>query len=335
MRHKLRLILLAGVMVPSQGIVLDTMAEQNIIDASATMTLKEQGGNIAGLVDIGGGRKMYLECQGNGLPTVVLVSGRTDRGAIWKTSADPAKPAPDVFSEVAKFTRVCAYDRPGTVTITAHNTVEPGRSSPVPQPTTPKDGVADLHALLTKANVPGPYVLVGHSYGGLIARLYASTYPQEVCGLVLIDALTEQLYDALTPVQQQLWIRLNSHYSKELDSYTIQEKTNFAPGFEQLRSAPAFQPIPAIVLTSDQPYDFQSLIAKGILPSDTPIDFGPVVFQAHLKAQEHLARLLHAKHMTRTHAGHYIQNEQPQLVIDAIRQVVSTAREKGNVLGSG
>ncbi len=72
-------------------------------------------------------------------------------------------------------------------------------------------------------------------------------------------------------------------------------------------------------------YDFRSLVAKGI--PDTPLDFGPIVFQAHLKAQECLAQNLQAKHITQTHAGHYIQTEQPQLVIDAIREVIEKVRK--------
>jgi pimeloyl-ACP methyl ester carboxylesterase len=101
-----------------------------------------------------------------------------------------------VVFEVAKFTRVCAYDRSGTPV-----GEKPSRSDPVPQPTTAGDAVADLHALLTAAGEVGPFVLVGHSYGGLVARLYASIYPEEVCGLVLVDALGEGLRDAETPEQ--------------------------------------------------------------------------------------------------------------------------------------
>jgi pimeloyl-ACP methyl ester carboxylesterase len=146
MKQKLGLILLAGVMTFLNGFVPA----------------------CAGLVDIGGGRKIYLECQGTGSPTVILVSGRSDRSDIWHTLADTAKPGLAVYPAVAKFTRVCAYDRPGTVTI-AGNAIEPSRSTSVPQPITPKNAVADLHALLMAAKVPGPYVLVGHSYGGLIS----------------------------------------------------------------------------------------------------------------------------------------------------------------------
>ena len=82
---------------------------------------------------------------------------------------DAEKTAPTVFAEVAKFARVCAYDRPGTPV-----GEKPSRSDPVREPTTAEDAVADLHALLSAANEAGPYVLVGHSYGGLIVRLRAS-----------------------------------------------------------------------------------------------------------------------------------------------------------------
>ncbi len=277
------------------------------------------------LVDIGGGRKIYLECQGTGFPTVVLISGRSDRSDIWQIVANTAASDLNVYSAVAKFTRVCAYDRPGTAKIVA-NTVEPSRSTSVLQPVTPKDAVADLHALLMATKVPGPFVLVGHSYGGLIARLFANTYTSEVAGLVLIDTLTEFLYDSLTQIQQALWIRLNSNYSSELDRYTIQERTDLILSFEQLRATSVLRQVPVIVLTSDQSYDFKSLIDKGVLPSDAPINFGPIVFQAHLMGQERLTCLLKAKHIIHTRAGHYIQTEQPQLVIDSIREVVDKVR---------
>ena len=162
----------------------------SLVDSLAVAVGAETG-NFAGLVDIGGGRKMYLKCSGRGSPTVVLVGGLRASADDWDIS-DKSKPT--VFTGVGKFTRVCACDRPGTPV-----GEKPSRSDPVPQPTTAKDAVADLHALLSAAGEAGPYVLVGHSYGGLIVRLYASTYPKEVSGLVLVDALTEGLQDAETP----------------------------------------------------------------------------------------------------------------------------------------
>src|SRR5437588_9834508 len=149
-----------------------------------------QSRDFAGLVDVGGGRRMYLECRGIGSPTVVLVAGLRGSAEDWNI-AD--KPGPRVFPEVTKFTRICAYDRPGTPV-----GEKPSRSDPVPQPTTAGNAVADLHALLTAAGETGPYVLVGHSYGGLVVKLYARSYPKDVAGLVLVDAHSEGLQDAET-----------------------------------------------------------------------------------------------------------------------------------------
>jgi hypothetical protein len=87
--------------------------------------------SFAGLVDIGGGRKMYLECHGSGSLTVVLVSGLDSAADAW--TGYQAHPSLAVFAGVARFTRVCAYDRPGTL---VGDDLMPSRSTPVPQPTT-------------------------------------------------------------------------------------------------------------------------------------------------------------------------------------------------------
>lgn len=212
------------------------------------------------------------------------------------------------------------YDRPGTVTIDG-NHVEPTASTPVPQPTTAANGVADLHALLVSAKVPGPYLVVAHSYGGLIGRLFASTYPDDVSGLVLVDTLTEFMYPALgSAANQQLWLRLNNNYSADLDPYH-QEKTDLLASFMQVDAAPSVRAMPAIVLSSDQPYDFAALIREGILPADTPLSFGDTVWEAILVGQEKLASLLDAQHITDTYSGHYIHLTQPQLVINSIHHL--------------
>jgi pimeloyl-ACP methyl ester carboxylesterase len=118
--------------------------------------------DFSGLVDIGG-RKLYLECRGQGNPTVILEAGAYARADVW--SRDNQRQA-------------------GVRT---------------------RDKVADLHALLRAADIRGPYVLVAHSSGGLVVRLYASTYPDEVVGMVLLDSTHEDVWlrfqEALTPVQ--------------------------------------------------------------------------------------------------------------------------------------
>jgi pimeloyl-ACP methyl ester carboxylesterase len=281
-----------------------------------------QSGDFAGLVDVGGGRKMYLECRGKGSPTVVLVAGLRGSGADWNIAE---KPGPRVFREIAKFTRVCAYDRPGTPVDN-----KPSRSDPVPQPTTAGTAVADLHALLTAAGEAGPYVLVGHSYGGLIGRLYASTYPGDVSGLVLVDALSEGLEDAETPEQWAIQRKLiEGEVRDSVAQYPALETIDVDRSFDQVRTAPPLRRLPLIVLSADRGWGPQvpSMIAAGTLPADVPRDFGYVTDAAQKKAQERLAKLVPgAKHISSTNSGHEIHKERPQLVIDAIRQVVDAVR---------
>jgi pimeloyl-ACP methyl ester carboxylesterase len=118
------------------------------------------------LVDVGGHR-LYLSCVGSGSPTVVLEPGA---GA---TSAQLGWIAPDV----SRSTRVCVYDRAGR-----------GWSEPAGMTQDGARIAADLHTLLHRAGVTGPYVLAGHSFGGLYVRIFAARYPDEVAGLVLVDS---------------------------------------------------------------------------------------------------------------------------------------------------
>ncbi len=293
-----------------------------IVSLDLPLTDAAERGNFAGLVELGGGRKMYLKCSGRGSPIVVLVGGLRASADDWSISN---KSKPTVFSEVGKFTRVCACDRPGTPV-----GEKPSRSDPVPQPSTAKDAVADLHALLSASGKAGPYVLVGHSYGGLIVRLYASTYPKDVSGLVLIDALSEGLQDAETPQQWAIQRKLIQNDDPEnLALYPALERIDVDRSCDQIRSAPTLHPMPIVVLSADRPWRPQvpSMIAAGKLPADIPPDFGYVTDAAQKKAQERLAKLVpNEKHITNTNSGHEIHKEQPQLVIDAIREVVEAVR---------
>ena len=200
----------------------------------------------------------------------------------------------------------------------------------MPQPTTAGDAVADLHALLSAAAVAGPYVLVGHSYGGLVVRLYASTYPQDVAGLVLVDALTEGLQDAETPEQWAIQrMLMEGDIRESLVLYPALERNDPDRSFDQVRAAPPLRPLPLVVLSADRAWGPQvpSMIATGVLPADVPPDFGYVTDTAQKQAQERLAKLVpNAKHISNTNSGHEIHKEQPQLVIDSIRKVVEAVR---------
>jgi pimeloyl-ACP methyl ester carboxylesterase len=318
----------------SDGSNSDTSTSSGSNETTQAAAVEESDSDFAGLVDIGGGRQMYMECSGTGSPTVVLESGLRGAADVWSMSS-AGEGAPTVFPEVANFTRVCAYDRPGTVV----GGESPSRSDPVSQPVTAQDAVADLHALLSAAEEPGPYVLVGHSYGGLVVRLYAMTYPQDVSGLVLIDAISEFLQAGMTPEQRELWKPLRDPVTQEdIAEYEGIERPDYDRSFEEVRAADPLHPLPLVVLSADRPWGPQipSLIASGTLPPDTPPDFGYVIDAAQIPAQEELANLVpNAEHVTDTNSGHDIHNEQPQLVIDAIRQVVDAARngaETGGVV---
>jgi pimeloyl-ACP methyl ester carboxylesterase len=129
-----------------------------VVLAVAAPALAESGSanNSGKLVDIGGGREMYMECQGTGSPTVVFVSGGGDRTETWSTTFDKSKQA--VLPAIAETNRVCAYDRPGTFLVTGDgiDDFEKSRSTPVHQPRTLRDGVSDLHALLRASGERGP-----------------------------------------------------------------------------------------------------------------------------------------------------------------------------------
>jgi len=278
--------------------------------------------DVAGPVDVGDGRRIYLECRGDGDPAVVVVAGGKASAADW---TEPEPGAPNVFSEIASFTRICAYDRPGTPVGDG-----PSRSDPVPQPTTAAAAAADLRALLAAADVRTPVVLVAHSWGGLIARLYAMTYPDDVAGTVLVDALSEGLREAETP---QEWARqriiLDGDLTETLKLYPDIERGDADRSMDQLLAAPPMRPMPLVVLSADQPWGplVPGMIADGRLPPDTPPDVGYVTDRAQKAAQAKLAALVPgARHVTDTDSGHEIHKDQPQLVIDSIRDVVDAVR---------
>lgn len=144
------------------------------------------------LVDVGG-RSLYLDCRGAGLPTVVLESGMGDTAAGWAA----------VHDTMAATTRTCAYDRAGR-----------GRSDPRERHTL-RDAATDLRAALDAAGERGPFVIVGHSLGGSYARVFADAYRDEVVGLVSVDAFDPDL--------QAAWIHpllgeLRPAYAADLDA---------------------------------------------------------------------------------------------------------------------
>jgi pimeloyl-ACP methyl ester carboxylesterase len=131
-----------------------------------------------------GDYSLHMTCSGAGSPTVVLEAGSGTPGLTW---------AP-VQREIEKSTRVCSYDRAGY-----------GYSESAAGPLSPQQVASDLRTVLKAANVPGPYIMVGHSAGGVYVRAYASQYPSEVAGMVLVDSSHEGENLILPPE----WVKLN------------------------------------------------------------------------------------------------------------------------------
>lgn len=289
---------------------------------AATTTTPTAAADFAGSVDIGGGRSMYLECRGSGSPTVVLVSGLDTAADLWNI---PSQPDPKVMPEVAASTRVCAYDRPGAPRAVGG----PSRSDPVAQPTSPQNAVADLHALLRAADVPGPYVLAGHSYGGILSRLYAATYPDEVSGMVLVDIVSPELRDAMTPAEWVTWKSLNARKAQDIADYPDLERIEFDPTLDQVVAGGPIRQMPLVVLSADEQYGpaIEAQAANGQLPAGVPADFGYVIDRGNKQAQAQLARLVAgAEHITETHSGHNMMVDNASLVISAIRSVLDAVR---------
>jgi pimeloyl-ACP methyl ester carboxylesterase len=257
-------------------------------------------GRLDGLFDVDG-HQMYLSCVGTGSPTVVLESGLSDPAAPWF----------GLEGAIAPFARVCSYDRPNTAG---------GASDPVPSLRTAQDVADDLHTLLTTTKVPGPYVLVGHSIGGLISRLYASTYPDEAAGLVLVDASHEEQEarrEAL--VSPELW----EAYQERMAQFPTSE-LDIEASFAQVREArdeTPLRPMPLVVITAGI-VDPAELAA--FFPPGWPIEVMP---QVHRELQADLAGLVpNGRQVIAERSGHYVHRTEPELVLEAIRQVVEAVR---------
>jgi pimeloyl-ACP methyl ester carboxylesterase len=271
-------------------------------------------GPYAGAFDVGGGRKLFLTCAGAGSPTVILEAGAGGGGNACS----------NVQPEVATFSRICSYDRAN---------IPGGASDPAPKPRAAGDVVADLHAAPTAAGVPGPVILVGHSDGGLFVRLYASRYPDEVVGMVLVDAVSEELdagglillKELLTQDQwSQYQVALEQQARAPFVARVDDEQVDMAASYAEMRATLAdspFRPIRLFVLTHG--------VADPPSPGEPPA-FAQAKERVWQELQQELARLApNAKHLIVRDSGHIIQEEEPDVVIDAIRQVVEAVGDPG------
>jgi len=266
-----------------------------------------------GLVDVGG-RRLMVHCTGQGSPTVILEAGNGDDSSTWDEV--------ELFGD-GSF-RVCSYDRANL-----------GESDAAPKPRTFLDMVSDLHALLTDAHIGGPYILVGHSMGGMLVRVFADLYPKEVVGIVLVDAahpdMGSRLMAGLPPESwlESKAIKTTRRYFTFMSNSSGQEKgspegVDNQASNEQVKATKPLGDLPLVVISRspDNPqFDY--------IPSSLPVETNAELRQIWQDLQGELAGLSsNSIRVIAVHAGHYIQNEEPDLVVDAIRKLVNEAREQ-------
>lgn len=271
------------------------------------------------MVDIGGYR-LHINCTGTGAPTVVIDAGWGDWSTMWAW----------VQRGVAPTTRVCTYDRAGT-----------GWSDPGPLPRDARQFAKELHALLLGAGIPGPYVLVGHSMGGLPVRVFTHEYPSDVAGVVLIESMSPAQFKqppagaASTPSHASTilpglarlgLVRLlarplglipalpadvqNAYVARLVLPSSLQAVTDEGQGMPesaiQARNVTTFGDIPLIVLTSSRNND-------------------PEGWQQMQADLTHLSS--NSQQLFADKSGHAIQLDQPDAAVAAIVQMVKLLRK--------
>ena len=270
-----------------------------------------------GLMVLVGEHRLHLYCTGQGEPAVVMDAG------LGGTSLDWIRVQP----ELAKYTRVCTYDRAGY-----------GWSEPGPRPRSSSKIAEELRTLLRTAAVPEPYVLVGHSFGGYNVRLFASNYPEETAGIVLVDAAHE---DQVRRFKEEAGINivprggfvvvsgsdvpdnmpqdvrpLARALINNIAAYqTIRDELiSFRRSAAQVRDANPLPDVPLMVISRGQ----QAW-------PDTPK--GNRLERLWTRLQDDLAeRQAHVPHLYAQNSGHYVQLDQPGVVVDAVRSVIASLR---------
>jgi pimeloyl-ACP methyl ester carboxylesterase len=284
------------------------------VAASAVSTATATTGDVARQVDIGGGRKIYLHCRGSGSPTVVLVSGLHDSSDTWSiTDTRPPVPkAPAVFPGVAEFTRVCTYDRPGTVRYTEPPALT-ARSTPVTGTRSLPDMVHDLDKVLTSGQVPGPYLLVGHSFGGMITRLYAQQHPERTSGLVFVDSFGTNM-KPFFGTDWAAYLRLLNHPGTPFDDDPAFEKVDIDGAVTAVDRAGPLPKVPLAVVSKTEPF---------AAPAGTPKPLLTRLERAWPRVQQALVDLApQTPHLLATGSDHYVQVHDSDLTISAIRLVL-------------
>lgn len=275
-----------------------------------------------------GDHRLHIHCSGQGSPTVILDAGLGGNSLHWVY----------VQPRVANFTRVCSYDRAGY-----------GWSEAGPAGRTGIRNAEELHALLRAANIDGPYVLVAHSFAGYVARIFANRHAADIAGLVLVDAAHEAQFERfeaagirvpIAPTRRNFYIgnaySIPDGFPPSLQT-TVQalalrsnavaslydELAHMRDSARQVQQTNGLPPIPVAVISRDgvQTVSSPELARKSAL---------------WMSMQQDLAtRFAHGRLRRATDSGHFVQLDEPQVVVAAIREMVDMNRRQGSETEKG
>ncbi len=222
----------------------------------------------------------------NGIPTIIMDAGYGDHSKAW----DP------VIEELSTLSRVFTYDRAGL-----------GKSERSSSPRTSREMVKELKQLLTVAGIATPYLLVGHSFGGGNMRMYATEFPDEVCGLVLVDSTPEDYRERFLPTMPE---DFQEAYHKQF----VREGNydEFMESLEQLRDTKRLLDVPLIVLSAGKKAHYSA--ESQALWNDMQRELLEISSQGELVIAENSA--------------HYIQRDEPEVVVDAVRKLIDLQADR-------
>ncbi|PHS31641.1 MAG: alpha/beta hydrolase [Methylophaga sp.] len=258
-----------------------------------------------------GGYSLHLNCAGEGKPTIIMDVGLGDDSSDWKL----------LFEQSAEISRTCVYDRPGY-----------GWSDYGPRPRTSRRIAVELRTLLRQADINPPYILVGHSFGGFNLRLFASFFPETVEGMILIDASHELQYERLNiklprPYKQQRDIIINTPPATKLlpdDKPQILRDHAYRAASQEI--AGLYQSARQVQLNGSIPTVPLIVISRG-MPEWEGNEKLRQREKIWIELQQDLTRLSpYSQHLFANQSGHDIPHDQPEIILDAISDVIAQAK---------
>jgi pimeloyl-ACP methyl ester carboxylesterase len=250
-------------------------------------------------------RRLSVVDSGTGEPTVILETGLGAESEEWAPVQDT----------ISRRTRVVSYDRANRAD-----------SDPATKPRTVQDSVNDLHSLIGALELSGPLVLVGHSLGGLIVRLYAHQHPKQVAALVLVDPMHEDQFEKIGPLLSGLWpgiitnlippVRRFTRFWKSgwRDASNNDEGVDLVANTRLGHSIDTLGDLPLVILTS-------GAFVRGGPPGLGWPKAQQVWVQLH---RELLKKSTHSRQIMVEQSNHFIQRGHPQVIIDAIQEVLDS-----------